>query len=441
MTNNLPVPNATRRRCAPRSLWTALFAGACLASAPALVAAQTKPDAPAPNAGGGSAVPVPKIEERLSDADLEELLAPIALYPDVLLANTLATCVYVDDLRAAYQAMSTNRPADDATKAGWDQSVQTIAGFPEVLKLLGENMPWAEAIGQANVLLGPDVMKAVQTLRARAWQTGALATNEQHTVVTEGTTIIIEPAKPEIIYVPQYNPQVVYVQQSNSNAVAAGLIGFGVGVAITAIFCDVGCNWGGGCICWGWGHHHHGGFNNNDINININNNNNWNNVNVNRPGQNGQPWRPNPDKVKPDQWRRDGKPPAYTDFKGIGSGTAKPSVAKVPGRADGARPIAAAGKPAAPRPRPATTARPSAPTPAARPTTPNAPAAKPNIPAPAKPAARPAAPPAAKPSIPSAPRPQPSGLRPGGGSGAKPSGSGGGSRPAPRPAPRPSRGK
>ncbi len=194
------------------------------------------------------AVPVLAEADRLSDADLEEMLAPIALYPDTLLANTLAAAVFIDDLRAAFALQAAGQTADAATRDAWDPTVQSIAEFPEVVKMLGEHTDWAEAIGQANILQGADVMRAVQSLRDRAWANGVLASNEQQTVVTEGPTIIIEPAQPQVIFVPQYNPQVVFVERpSSTSVVTAGLIGFGVGVVVSSIF------WNGN-VHWGWVH-------------------------------------------------------------------------------------------------------------------------------------------------------------------------------------------
>jgi len=93
------------------------------------------------------------------------------------------------------------------------------------------------------------MMRAVRSLRWRAWANGSLASNRQHTVVIEGTTIIIKPAQLHIIFVLRYNPQVVFVERSRSTSVVtAGLIGFGVGVVVTSIFWNGNVNWRGGYV-------------------------------------------------------------------------------------------------------------------------------------------------------------------------------------------------
>ena len=93
------------------------------------------------------------------------------------------------------------------------------------------------------------MMRAVRSLRSRAWANETLASNKQHTVVFDGTTIIIKPALPHIIFVPRYNPQVVFVERSNSTSVVtAGLIGFGVGGLVTSIFWKGNVNWRGGYV-------------------------------------------------------------------------------------------------------------------------------------------------------------------------------------------------
>ena len=150
--------------------------------------------------------------------------------------------------------------------------------------MMNENLDWTQALGEAYIVQAEDVMAAVQTLRAKAKANGALVSNEQQTVVEDGSTIIIQPAQPEVIYVPQYSPQVVYVDSGPSAGdVALGMaMVFGTALMMDAIFDDnMGCYWGGGGYV-GYGHppYYGGGYHggNNDININVNNN--YNNVNI-----------------------------------------------------------------------------------------------------------------------------------------------------------------
>lgn len=413
-----------------------LVSAACLMASG--VTGHAQPPNTPPVSSGTTAPPVTPgsvTTSKLSAADLEEMLAPIALYPDTLLANTLAACVYEDDCKAAGKFVAGGGKVDANTKNDWDASVKVIAAFPEVIKLLSDNPEWAVAIGQAYLVQGQDVMAAVQTLRARAWANGALKTTPEQTVVTEGKYIIIEPAKPDIIYVPTYNPSVVYVDNS-ANAAAAGVIGFGLGIATGLIIANnMDCNWHGGCVYWGYGGGWHGGYHggnyhggNNNININGDVNigsGNGNNIgNGNRPGQEGSQWKPNPDKVRPGATSGQ----SLNNYKGVGSGSTSQANARIPGRTSGSQPIAAGKAPPTPSPRPSNTARPSAPaarpdSPASRPSTPAAkpstPATRPSTPAakPSTPAARPSTP-ASRPSTPAArpaPAPKPSGFNPSGG--------------------------
>jgi hypothetical protein len=406
-----------------------LIAAGCAAISGTSAWAQQTPATPPVSAGTTQAAAAPK----LSDADLEEMLAPIALYPDTLLASTLAACVYEEDFKAAAKFVAGGGKADQIASKDWDPSVKAVAAMPEVIKLLGDNTPWAVAVGQAYLTQGKEVMAAVQSLRARAWANGALKSTPQQTVVTEGQVVVIEPADPQVIYVPTYSPAVVYAPPpSSGDAAAAGVIGFGLGLATAAIIANnMDCDWHGGCVGY------HG-----DVNVNVNRNTNINNTNINagnRPGQAGSQWQPNQAKMSPNATSGG----ALNSYKGAGSGG---GTASVPGRTAGSKPIASGGAPPAPKPRTAETARPSAPTarssgtaakPDAAASRPSGPAAKPDAPAarPSAPAERPSAP-AAKPSAPasrpSAPAaspsssPRSSGFNPSSGGGSRSGGGGGG---------------
>jgi len=251
------------------------------------------PAAANPLPQGVPAAPTPP--KTFSAEDLEELVGPIALYPDVLLANVLAASVFPDDLVAA-QAMK-QRGGDPVENGDerWDDSVRFVASFPDVLSMLAAYPDWTAALGEAYLVQPGDTLDAIQSLRAIAWDNGALRTNQQQVVVQEGPTIVIEPASPQRIYVPVYQPSVVFVRQP----VAPVVIGFGVGIAVGAIWSNnVHCNWGGRCVSWGpgwWGR--------TNVNVNVNRNVNrnvniggGNNTNINvpgrRPGTDGSAWRP-----------------------------------------------------------------------------------------------------------------------------------------------------
>ena len=143
----------------------------------------------------------------LSQADLEEMLGPIALYPDTLLANVLAAAVYPDELVAAHTYIKGGGAPATIDQQPWEAPVQSIAKVPEALNFLVDNIEWTTAIGEAYIAQSQDVMAAVQSLRAKAKAGGALQTSEQMAVVESGSNIIIEPSQPDVIYVPQYDPQ------------------------------------------------------------------------------------------------------------------------------------------------------------------------------------------------------------------------------------------
>ena len=217
---------------------------------------------------------------------LDALVAPIALYPDPLLAQTLAASTYPLELIQLQQWLSKNpglkdkELADAVAKQPWDPSIQAMAGLPDVVKRLADDIQWTTDLGNAFLAQQQDVMDAVQRMRKKAQEKGNLKSTEQQKVetkVVESTSVIvIEQSNPQVVYVPSYDPVVVYgppvypyppIYYPPPGYYAAGMaISFGVGVMMGAF-------WSGG---WGWGC----GWSNN--NITINNNNNFNrNSNIN----------------------------------------------------------------------------------------------------------------------------------------------------------------
>jgi hypothetical protein len=247
------------------------------------------------------AVPVAQEATRIPPEQLDSLVAPIALYPDPLLSQTLVASTYPLEIMQLQQWLDRNKGlkdkalADAASKQPWDPSIQALAALPDLVKRLADDIQWTTDLGNAFLAQQSDVMDAIQRMRLKAQGTGALQSNTQQTVETqvveEREVIVIEQSSPEVIYVPSYDPQYVYgppvypyppiyYPSYPAGVVAASAISFGVGWAM-------GAAWGGG---WGWGC----GWGDNDININ-NNNNFVRNSNISGNRTNiGNKWQHNP---------------------------------------------------------------------------------------------------------------------------------------------------
>jgi hypothetical protein len=196
-----------------------------------------------------------------SASQIDELVAPIALYPDALVAQVLAGSTFPDQIVQAntwLQGQSQLNEAqrmEQADKQSWDPSVKALTQFPTVLSNMASNLSWTSALGDAFYNQHADVMAAVQRLRKQAKAAGNLKTTPQQTVTTETQggqqVIVIQPANPQVVYVPTYNPTVVYGTPyyppgySTAALVTTGIISFGVGMAVGAAV-------SGGCCGWGW---------------------------------------------------------------------------------------------------------------------------------------------------------------------------------------------
>lgn len=151
-----------------------------------------------------------------SQPELDQMLAPIALYPDPLLSQVLMAATYPDEVAEAARWSRANPglQGDDAVRAvqneGWDPSVQSLVAFPQVLARMAENPGWTRRLGETFLAQEPHVMDTVQQLRRRAEATGNLQSNEQLDVQHQGQIIVVQPASPQYIYVPYYDPFVVY---------------------------------------------------------------------------------------------------------------------------------------------------------------------------------------------------------------------------------------
>jgi hypothetical protein len=149
-------------------------------------------------------------------ASVQQLVAPIALYPDPLVAQILAASTYPSEVVEAWRWMQANsgisgQPLADAVDPQpWDPSVKALTQFPSVLDSMNRNLAWTSALGDAYVNQPQEVLDAVQTLRQRAQSAGSLQSTSEETVTTQGATIAIEPADPQVVYVPEYDPRLVY---------------------------------------------------------------------------------------------------------------------------------------------------------------------------------------------------------------------------------------
>jgi hypothetical protein len=194
--------------------------------------------------------PVPTADE------LDRLFAPVALYPDQLLAQMLTSATNpgkvatLSDWLASQSTLKGTELQDAAVKSGFEPSYVALVLFPDVVNWMAGQMDWTSKVGQAFTSDRSAVFGSIQRLRAKAKAAGTLKSTPQQDVETKKTSsgqdvIVIEPANPQVVYVPQYNPQAVYTQptsstvviqesSSSSDAVAAGLIGFTAGIAIGA---------------------------------------------------------------------------------------------------------------------------------------------------------------------------------------------------------------
>ena len=151
-----------------------------------------------------------------SQPELDQMLAPIALYPDALLSQVLMAATYPDEVReaAAWSRANPGLQGDDAVRAvelqNWDPSVKSLVAFPQILARMAENPQWMQSLGDAFLAQEPHVMDTVQQLRRRAQAAGNLQSNEQLQVQQQGPAIVIQPASPQVVYVPYYDPYVVY---------------------------------------------------------------------------------------------------------------------------------------------------------------------------------------------------------------------------------------
>src|SRR6516165_11204241 len=291
-------------------------------------AAQTTSSTQAQQAQEGNQQAPPTTQATPTAEELYQLVAPIALFPDNLVAQVLAASTYPDQVTAAHTWLqqNSNLKGDHLMQAvdkqQWDNSIKGLTEFPDVLNQMATNLSWTSALGDAYFNFPKDVMNAVQVMRQRAYSAGNLKSNQQQAVTVQNQapgatpappttaaapqttivqppaqTIVIEPAQPQVVYVPQYNPTVVYGAPvpaypgySTGDIVAASVISFGVGIAVgAAIAHNSCCGWGWNS--WGCGWHNSTVVYNRNVYVSnsntfVNRNNYYNRNNYNRSNVN-----------------------------------------------------------------------------------------------------------------------------------------------------------
>jgi hypothetical protein len=240
--------------------WLSLTVAALLVvSGGSILPAQT-PDQPA--------APPPEAQ-LLPPAQLDNLVSPIALYPDPLLGQVLAASTYPLEVVQAQQWLQQNgnlhgdQLMNAARQQNWDPSVQALAAFPDVLATLTRDVQWTTDLGNAFLAQQNDVMAAVQRMRQRAMSNGKLASTPQQNVTTQNqdgqSAVVIQPADPQVIYVPVYNPVYVWGPPAWGFYPPLGYpgiglgFGFGPGIYLGGFFPGWGFGWGGWGLGWGWG--------------------------------------------------------------------------------------------------------------------------------------------------------------------------------------------
>ena len=232
---------------------------------------QTIPSSnPGPLTASETAQQTPTETAQQTPAELQALVAPIALYPDSLVAQILSASTFPDQVAIANYWLGENKNLTESAlmqavdKQSWDPSVKALTQFPSVLENMSTNLTWTSSLGEAFHDQQADVMAAIQTLRTQAKAKGTLKSSSQITVVQQSPqVIVIQPANPQIVYVPQYNPTLVYGYPyvvpgyvapvySTGDVVAAGIIGFGAGIAVGAMMAGGCCSWGYSSWNCGW---------------------------------------------------------------------------------------------------------------------------------------------------------------------------------------------
>src|SRR5271156_6387739 len=207
---------------------------------------------------------------QLSGEQLHQLVAPIALYPDALVAQILAAAAYPTQIVEAHRFLQQNPDlkgqalGDAVDQQDWDPSVKALCQFPSVVANMDRDLSWTQELGDANYNQSADVMAAIQLLRHKAYDAGNLRTTPQERVSEQGPDVDIQPADPDVVYVPTYNPAYVYGYPVGlwpgfypwwGVGFGGPFVSFGFGFPISPFF-GFGWGWHGWGIGWGF----HGGI-------------------------------------------------------------------------------------------------------------------------------------------------------------------------------------
>ena len=224
-----------------------------------LVQFSAQADSYGPTSQSNEQSPAPPV--RQSPQELQQFVAPIALYPDGLVAQVLAASTYPTEIVEAHRWMQSHsdlkgeKLAEEVDKQPWDPSVKALTQFPSVLENMDKNLSWTSSLGDAYANEEQEVTDAVQAMRQQARKAGQLNSNEEEKVTTQGSTIIIQPARPDVVYVPAYDPWLVY---------GAPVVAYPGWVPVPGIFfagptISFGVGFGMGFFGgFGWGWHHWG---------------------------------------------------------------------------------------------------------------------------------------------------------------------------------------
>jgi hypothetical protein len=178
----------------------------------------------------------------LTPAQIDDLLAPVALYPDALIAIILPASTFPTDIVLAARYLNSRQDSEGIDSQPWDESVKALARYPEVLKWMDENLAWTQQMGEAFVLQPAAVLTGTQRLRAAAIAAGNLKDTPEQNVVVEREIIRIEPAAREVIYVPVYDPMVVYRQRVVTVYEPSTFVSFSSGYR-TGLWLSYSCDW------------------------------------------------------------------------------------------------------------------------------------------------------------------------------------------------------
>ncbi len=270
-----------------------LIALACLMTIPVIAAAQTGDRPASPAAQAQPASQTAPGAELLKPEQLEALVAPIALYPDELLANVLAASTYplevvqADRWLKERKSLKGDALKSEVDKQSWDDSIKALTGTPDVLTMMSDKLDWTKSLGDSVLAQQPDVMDAIQRLRTKAYDNKKLATTKQQKVSVQTQedkqVVVIEQADPNTMYVPYYDPATVYGSWPYADYPPYY---FGYPSYIGAGVIATGLAFGAGWAIGRWGNYWGGGCNWGNRNLYVNHYNKINNV--------GNNWQHNP---------------------------------------------------------------------------------------------------------------------------------------------------